>query len=240
MKLSERLENVLTLLASEDCSRVVDIGTDHGYIPIESLLRGIARGAAAADVRRGPLERAAANAAGAGVGDKISFILSDGLKDVSISDGDTLVITGMGGPLIERILTDGRGRLLKGGRLILSPQSGQPHFRQFLADNGFCITRESCAADDGKYYFIIEAVYGKEAEAYEPFELAYGRKSLFLTQSRSRRRELICRDIACFESLIRALTQDNTRARTRRNELEESLRLARTALDEYDQAAGDY
>ncbi len=56
MKLSKRLELVASMVPEK--SRVADVGTDHGYIPIALVERGIAVRAIAMDLRPGPLERA--------------------------------------------------------------------------------------------------------------------------------------------------------------------------------------
>ena len=42
--------------------RVVDVGTDHAYLPIYLLKSGKVRSAAATDINEGPLERARINA----------------------------------------------------------------------------------------------------------------------------------------------------------------------------------
>ena len=59
VKLSARLAAVAALV--EPGSRVADVGTDHGYIPIYLVQTGIADRAIAMDVRSGPLERARAH-----------------------------------------------------------------------------------------------------------------------------------------------------------------------------------
>ena len=56
MKLSERLNTVVSFV--KPGSRVADVGTDHGYVPIELAQRGIISHGLAMDVRKGPLERA--------------------------------------------------------------------------------------------------------------------------------------------------------------------------------------
>ena len=53
MRLSKRLELLLSFVEPE--SRVADVGTDHGFIPVELVRRGIAYKAIAMDVRPGPL-----------------------------------------------------------------------------------------------------------------------------------------------------------------------------------------
>ena len=54
MKLSKRLEMIASFV--KPGSRLADIGTDHGYIPIALTERGVILSALAMDVRKGPLE----------------------------------------------------------------------------------------------------------------------------------------------------------------------------------------
>ena len=108
VKLSARLAAVAALV--EPGSRVADVGTDHGYIPIYLVQTGIADRAIAMDVRSGPLERARAHVdrLPPGCRERIETRLSDGLKALSPGEADTVVIAGMGGELMIRILDEGR------------------------------------------------------------------------------------------------------------------------------------
>ena len=88
-------------------NRLVDVGCDHGYLPVSLYLDGKIPGAIAMDVRKGPLSRAQEHISQYGLDAYIETRLSDGLEALKPGEGDTLVIAGMGGPLMERILTDG-------------------------------------------------------------------------------------------------------------------------------------
>ena len=68
--------------------------------------------------------------------------LCNGLSEIRPGEGDTLVIAGMGGPLMERILSAGRHALPGFQELILQPQSDIPHFRRFVMQNGYQIVQE--------------------------------------------------------------------------------------------------
>ena len=52
-------------------------------------------------------------------------------------EAQCLVIAGMGGPLMEKILTQGENVVKDMKELILQPQSEIGHFRRFLAENGY-------------------------------------------------------------------------------------------------------
>ena len=140
VKLSKRLERIASFV--QPGSRVADIGTDHGYVPIWLVQKGVCPSALAMDVRKGPLERAEEHVEEVGLSGKIELRLSDGLAKLKAGEADTVVIAGMGGKLTCRILEQGRHvweNWSEGKeRLILSPQSEQ----------------------EGKYYIVIEAARG--------------------------------------------------------------------------------
>ena len=162
VKLSKRLERIASFV--QPGSRVADIGTDHGYVPIWLVQKGVCPSALAMDVRKGPLERAEEHVEEVGLSGKIELRLSDGLAKLKAGEADTVVIAGMGGKLTCRILEQGRHvweNWSEGKeRLILSPQSEQDEVRHFLEKQGFSILREAMLTDEGKYYIVIEAARG--------------------------------------------------------------------------------
>lgn len=162
VKLSKRLERIASFV--QPGSRVADIGTDHGYVPIWLVQKGVCPSALAMDVRKGPLERAEEHVEEVGLSGKIELRLSDGLAKLKAGEADTVVIAGMGGKLTCRILEQGRHvweNWSEGKeRLILSPQSEQDEVRHFLEKQGFLILREAMLLDEGKYYIVLEAARG--------------------------------------------------------------------------------
>lgn len=158
MKLSYRLETIASFVAAG--SRVADIGTDHGYIPIYLIENGIARTALAMDVGKGPLERAQTHIKEQGLADRIETRLSDGLTKLCPGEADTVIIAGMGGSLIIHILEEGHHLWDSIGHFILSPQSDITEVRRFLADRGFSIYREAMVKDEDKYYTVLDVQRG--------------------------------------------------------------------------------
>ena len=139
MKLSERLELVLSFV--EPGESAADVGTDHGHVPVELVRRTIVKKAVAMDVRKGPLSRATENIALAGLADKIETSTSDGVAKLQPGEADSVVIAGMGGELIIKILENGRHMWDSVKQWVLSPQpesylvwelnSGASHTRQW-------------------------------------------------------------------------------------------------------------
>ena len=132
MQISRRLQAI--------GSRLADVGTDHGYVPIYLMQSKRIVFAVASDVRPGPLARAKQNIEEAGLSDYIEVRLSDGLAALKKGEADTILIAGMGGPLMERILQERLETACAAAELILQPQSEIPAFRRFLAKAGLCVT----------------------------------------------------------------------------------------------------
>lgn len=155
MKLSKRLETIASFVP--EGSRVADIGTDHGYIPIRLVQEGKAEYAIAMDVREGPLLRAQAHIRQAGLLSKVEVRISDGLLKLKQNEADCVVIAGMGGELMIHILEEGR-HLWEGiSSWILSPHSELYKVRRFLGDEEFFIWRETMIKEEGKYYTVMRA-----------------------------------------------------------------------------------
>lgn len=91
-------------------SRLADVGCDHGYIPIYLCRTGRIPSAIAMDIHEGPLERARQHIEECGLSDRIQTRLSDGLEKLGGDEADTVLIAGMGGCLMCRILIAGDER----------------------------------------------------------------------------------------------------------------------------------
>ena len=141
-------------------SRAADIGTDHGYLAVYLLQKGICPFVTAADLREQPLQKARENAARFGVSDRMRFLLSDGLQDIPQDAADTIVMAGMGGDLIVRILQAAPWVCDARYTLILQPQSAGQALRQYLAEHGFLIEREALAQDGHFLYTVLRARKG--------------------------------------------------------------------------------
>ena len=159
-QLPKRLETIIERMPASDC--IADIGCDHAYVAIEAVRRRKAARALACDVRKGPLQQAAEHILCAGLAEKIEPRLSDGLEKVAPGEADSVIIAGMGGPLMERIL---QGRLADFGHFVLSPQSEIPHFRRFLLAEGMQIDEETMLIDEGKYYVIFNVSQRADASS---------------------------------------------------------------------------
>ncbi len=157
-QLSLRLEAILNMVTPK--LRVADIGCDHGLLGIALRQRNIAPAVLACDINEGPLLHARANVAAEGV-DGIEFRLTDGLCGIAPCDAQCIVIAGMGGPLMESILSAQSEIAHSASELILSPQSDIEHFRRYLQENGYRIVSEDMVYDEHKYYVILKVNQGR-------------------------------------------------------------------------------
>lgn len=145
---------------------VADVGTDHAYLPIVLVGSGCARRAVASDIHRGPIERAAQHVAEYGLSDRIDTVLTDGLEGIRPYAPSDIIIFGMGGELIARILSDAPWVKDVGIRLILQPMTHAECVRSYLAEQGFALVDEVLSCEGGKIYQTIVAEY-----AGEPYEI---------------------------------------------------------------------
>ncbi len=172
MQLSKRLQAVARLVTPG--SRLADVGTDHGYVPIWLFEQGKILSAIAMDLRKGPLERAREHIQMHGLDAHIETRLSDGLDKLLPGEADSIVIAGMGGMLVVKILSQGQKLLSSVKELILQPQSDLDAVREYLHRTGFVIVKEDMIFEDGKYYPMMKAVHGENTDDRKIWFL-YGR-----------------------------------------------------------------
>lgn len=138
---------------------VADIGTDHAYLPAYLVLNGISPKTLACDVRRGPLDNAKKTVEQYGIQDKITLRLSDGFDEISPSEAEDFVMCGMGGTLMEELVSRTNWLKDKSKRIIVQPQSHAEDIRRFFVQNGFEILSEDACIDSGKIYCAMAAEY---------------------------------------------------------------------------------
>lgn len=206
MQLSQRLSSVASMVTAGNC--LADVGTDHGYVPIYLYERNIIPRAIAMDVNKGPLERAALHIAESGMKEAIETRLSDGLTALKPGEADSVVIAGMGGPLIIRILSAHPEITESLKELILQPQSEISEVRIWLYEQGYEIIEEHMVFEDGKYYPMFKAVKNPEAEKLTDLEYKYGKISV-LGEPEVLRAYLV-REIANKQNILQKLSEETT------------------------------
>ena len=213
IQISRRLQSVAFFV--QEGKVLADVGCDHGYIPIYLLQKKKIKKAIAMDINQGPLMRAKEHIQEWGLENYIDTRLSDGVGALKPDEVQSVVIAGMGGPL-----------------MVLQPQSEIGHFRRFLGENGYCITHEEMILEDGKYYPIMRVVHGKMEEQTEA-EYLYGKK--LLQNRNSVLKEFLDREQEKAEELLEKLKNSQTEsAKTRISQLEMEWKDRKEALAYYE------
>lgn len=138
---------------------LADIGTDHAYLPVFLLQNEVVPSIIASDIGAGPLNNARKTVEAYCLSDRIDLRLSDGLKSYSPEEVTEIVICGMGGNLIEEILTAAPWIRNDKMHLVLQPMTHTEDVRRYLCRNGFRIERETVTTDADRYYLGISAVW---------------------------------------------------------------------------------
>ncbi len=171
ISLSPRLFAIAELVSP--CNVLADIGTDHAHLPVEMIRSGRCRRAFACDVNQGPLQRARSAVEQAELSHSITLVCSDGLRSVP-QEYDAVVIAGMGGDLIARILYEQPPRCAE--KIVLQPMTKPEVLRRFLFRHGYSILRERAVSEGEKQYIIFFVTQDPtsqftEADCYLPRNL---------------------------------------------------------------------
>ena len=172
IKINDRLLTAIPFVRQG--KRFADIGTDHAYLPIYLMDKGIIASAVAADINQGPLDKAQENILKYGFNDSISTVLCDGLTKIEPDSVDDIAIFGMGGELIVKIIDEASWVKDSDKRLILQPMTHPEKLREYLTKNGFFIVGETLSFDRGKIYQTICAQYDGIVREYDAFTYAFG------------------------------------------------------------------
>ncbi len=173
LKISNRLKMAASMVT--EGNRLCDVGTDHAYVPIFLCAAGKIPAALAMDIGKGPLQRAEEHIRAYNMTEQIATRLSDGLKEFQIGEADAILIAGMGGGLIQKILDTSLDKAKSVKELILGPQSEIEELRRYLYETGFCITAEEMVEEEGKYYVFFHVIPEQDTRTYTDGEFRYGK-----------------------------------------------------------------
>ena len=162
ISLSERMRVIASMVLPG--KPLADIGTDHGLIPADLLLKGTVPFAVLTDINAGPLKKCRANLESLGVDPKLYEIRQgDGLDPVSSGGFGTVIIAGMGGELIADIceytgwsLTRPEGTPIA-ERNVFQPRTHEADLRSYLTQSEMRITDYKLARERGRICEVFAA-----------------------------------------------------------------------------------
>lgn len=150
-----RIETIASLVDND--ALVVDIGTDHAYLPIYLYENDITKNIVASDISSNALLFAKSNLEKHNLRGKIKLVVSDGFKNLD-ECFDIAIISGVGTETIKKILDN---EVLP-NKLILSSHKNVSDLREYMFKIGYKIEKEIIVYENNIYYNIIKYVKGKD------------------------------------------------------------------------------
>ena len=174
MEDKKRLLDIIGLIDKN--KKVIDIGTDHGLVPLYLAKNGISKEILATDISEKSLDKLR-SALTPELENKISTKVTDGFKGIVEDENQVAVIAGMGANTIIDIIDQSLDFAHNLDYMILASNINTEKLRVYLIDNGFEIINDFLTYDNGKYYDIIKAKFGN-GENLSIGEIYYGKDDI--------------------------------------------------------------
>jgi tRNA (adenine22-N1)-methyltransferase len=147
--------------------RVADVGTDHGKLPLWLASNGRVAFCLATEKDSVLLSRAARAPKSAAWGELLAYRAGDGLGAIRAADRiHTLVLAGMGGRTIVRLLDRGAATVAALSLIVLQPRSEPQLARTWLARHGWRPVAENLAESAGRTHLTLAAGRGDDRDLY--------------------------------------------------------------------------
>ena len=157
-----RLKAVYDTVSSDLKGRLIDVGSDHGYLALYTLEQGTDR-VVCTDIHKAPAEKTMKCLKDNGFEDRSEVFCTDGLDGVDLLEGDVIVMAGLGGnnmtDIMKRVVDGRDSNIVKSLVWCLQPQKSIDVLREYFSKEGFEITDERVCFDRGIFYPIVKAVY---------------------------------------------------------------------------------
>lgn len=223
MELSKRLKFIANHI--DKCESLIDVGTDHGYIPIYAVKSGLCNKAIASDINKDPVNKARLNASLEGVGKEVDTRLGGGLETVKKGEVEAVVIAGMGGNLIRDILEKDKAKLPFYKFLILQPAQNPEVLREYLYNNGYEIITEDLCIDEGIYYELFK-VRKNNSEGNTVLDSIYYEFSpVLLNKKHELMHDYLESKEEKYKKILGFIKDDSESARNRKIQIENKLKL---------------
>ena len=225
IKLSNRLKKIAELV--DFGASVIDVGTDHGYVPNFLCENKISRDIIATDISKNSLEKSIELTRELGNEKYIRNILANGIVN---ENRDNIIIAGLGGIQIAEIILNSIEISEVSKKLILQPMQKANILRRELNNMGFAIIDEEIIFEDDRYFEIILARYSGKKEISEEIDFYFSKAliekkdKVYLDFLRERKNDI--------EKILNSFVSDNSRSKNRKEELFNLLKKTEEAIDE--------
>ena len=225
IKLSNRLKKIAELV--DFGATVIDVGTDHGYVPNFLCEKKISRDIIATDISKNSLEKSIELTKKMGNEKFIRNILANGIVK---ENRDNIIIAGLGGIQIAEIIFNSIEISRSAKKLILQPMQKINILRRELNNMGFEIIDEEIIFEDDRYFEIIIAKFNGKKKSFDELDF-YFSKSLINKKDKVYLAYLSERKVE-LEKILNKINKDNKRSIKRRDELINLLKRTEDAIDE--------
>ena len=171
MNISHRIKTIASFVTEN--SKVINIGSDHALLEIYLVKTKKPAKVIASDINPNALKQGLTNINKYQVANKIILREEDGLKAID-PDIDTVIISGLGGSTICRILTTDKALLKNVKHIILQPNSDLYEVRKKVVALGYVIDEEEILTEKKHTYIILS--FKKGSQKYSHHELYFGPK----------------------------------------------------------------
>ncbi|MGR5590650.1 tRNA (adenine(22)-N(1))-methyltransferase [Peptoniphilus grossensis] len=225
IKLSNRLKKIAELV--DFGATVIDVGTDHGYVPNFLCEKKISRDIIATDISKNSLEKSIELTRERDNEKYIRNILANGIVR---ENRDNIIIAGLGGIQIAEIILNSIEIARSAKKLILQPMQKTNILRRELNNMGFEIIDEEIIFEDDRYFEIILARYFGQIKKLEEVDFYFSKSlmekkdKVYLDFLRERQREL--------EKILSNINNDSDRTKKRSGELKSLLIRTKEGIDE--------
>lgn len=170
MRAKKRLRKIADLVVDQNC--VADIGADHGFLTKILIEENRAKKVIATDISSKSLQKTKLLSEKFGFESKVDLRVGDGLEPLFENEVDLVVIAGMGGYEIIRILKTQNLKNIK--KFIFAPAQNISKLREFLCENGFKIVSDELTKDQGKFYFTLSVIKNGETQKMQKEQILFG------------------------------------------------------------------
>lgn len=227
IKLSKRLNKIAELV--DFGASVIDVGTDHGYVPNFLCENKISSDVIATDISKNSLQKSIDLTKELGNEKYIRNILANGIVD---EKRDNIIIAGLGGIQIAEIINNSIEIAKSAKKLILQPMQKTQILRRELNNMGFKIIDEYMIYEDDRYFEIIIAKFLeeinlenlKEEDYYFSYKLIEKKDKTYLKFLLEKKNYL--------KNILESFDSNNLRTKKRSDEIKSLILKIEEAIDE--------
>lgn len=218
MDISKRLAAIAEKV--DKCQTALDIGTDHGYIPIYLIKNKKCSKVIASDINKGPLKKAEENIKFNNI-KGIELRLGSGFNVVKQGEADAAVLAGMGGHLIKDLILEREDVFRKLQYAVLQPVQNPDALRKFVINRGYTILDEDLVFDENIFYEIIKVRYDEKKREEDKIYYEIGRK--LLEDKNPQLYDFLMYKIMKYRKILEYIKEDTETASARKKDVNQKI-----------------